>query len=392
MHGKVNSRVALGDSSRANATVRWFSHRVNRVATTPPSLGLQSLKLSPREPIDTTGLERTAKGPLVLLFYDGFERRARRGLLGGLYSQGRRFARYAYRTLRRRQAHTGFYTAFLSLQRSLEMVGCDVRVNDFAAAEARPGYPIGVAGFPTVLQAVDLPNPTIFGPGDFGYPDESVAVAKDERFKILIQPGEWFCDYYRPYCGDKLAPWPVGIDVEAWPDLSGGEKSLDFVVYDKIRWYRDERVPAILDALVAKLRADGRSVEVLRYGDHALGHYRSALSRARALLFLCEHETQGIAYQEALASGVPVLAWDEGVLTDPKQIPFAAPDLKVQSVPYFDERCGMTFKLDEFDKVYPEFWRRLASFRPRDYVLDRLSMEGAARAYLDLYRSIAPGR
>jgi hypothetical protein len=334
-------------------------------------------------------LERTTAGPLVLLFYDGYERVARRGLVGKLYSQGRRIARYLYRHLRRRQVRTGFYTAFLSLERSLRRIGCDVRVNDFAAAQARPNYPVGLTGFPGVLKAVDLPNPVIFGPGDFGYPDEAVAVARDDRFKILIQPGDWYCAFYHPYCGDKLRPWPVGIDTKAWPDLTGRRKTLDFLVYDKIRWRREELKPQILDALITRLQADGRSVEVLRYGDHTLGQYRNALSRARAMLFLCEHETQGIAYQEAMASGVPVLAWDEGVLTDPKQIPFARPGLTVSSVPYFDARCGVTFKLGEFESAYEDFWKRLGEFRPRDYVTEQLSMEGAGRAYLRLYASVA---
>src|SRR5262245_47538838 len=89
-----------------------------------------------KTPANPGALEVTAAGPLVLLFYDGYERHARPGLGGAIYSQARRFARYAYRRLRRRQLRTGFYTAFLSLQRSLKLLGCDVRVNDFTAARA----------------------------------------------------------------------------------------------------------------------------------------------------------------------------------------------------------------------------------------------------------------
>ena len=35
--------------------------------------------------------------------------------------------------------------------------------------------------------------------------------------------------------------------------------------------------------------------------------YRALLRRSKSMLFLCESETQGMAYQEALASNVPVL-------------------------------------------------------------------------------------
>jgi len=65
--------------------------------------------------------------------------------------------------------------------------------------------------------------------------------------------------------------------------------------------------------LVAQIRshlaANGHSVEELRYGSYEESDYRRALSRCRAMIFLCQHESQGIAYQEPLASGVPVFAW-----------------------------------------------------------------------------------
>ena len=36
--------------------------------------------------------------------------------------------------------------------------------------------------------------------------------------------------------------------------------------------------------------------------------YRAALNKCRAMVFLCEHETQGIAYQQALSCDVPIFA------------------------------------------------------------------------------------
>jgi len=36
----------------------------------------------------------------------------------------------------------------------------------------------------------------------------------------------------------------------------------------------------------------------------------AALSRGRSMLFLCEHETQGLAYQQAIAAGLTILDWD----------------------------------------------------------------------------------
>lgn len=333
----------------------------------------------------TKTLHLTSKGPLVLLFYDGYEWRARAGVIGGARSQLKRFARYAYRTVRRKQVQTGFYTAFIALRTALERHGCDVRVNDFATAVAMPNYPIGLAGYPTVLPAVNLPNPVIFGPGDFGSPRCSVAVAAQSNIKLLIQPSDWFRDYYRPSCGNKVVTWFAGIDTEKLADASGHTKSVDVLIYDKIRWHREERFESIIGRLTAHLDSHGLSYRILRYGEHHRGQFAAALKTARSMSFICEHETQGLAYQEALAANVPVFAWDEGEFVDPQLNGDAGPGLAVSSVPYFDRRCGKQFKLLDLEAEFDRFWARLDKFAPREYVIEVLSLELSAQAYLALY-------
>jgi hypothetical protein len=331
--------------------------------------------------------------PTVLLFYDGFELSLRPGLIGYACSHLRQLARYVYRSLRQRQVRTGFYTAFRLLVVSLRRYGCTVRINALGLAARHPDHPIGLAGYPSVLAAADLPNPRLFGPGDYGYPDAAALVARDPRNRILTQPSEWPVELYRGACGNKVRAMFVGIDTEFWPDLSHQRKDLDFVVYDKIRWdhgtVRGSPTPAIVTRTTRLLDQLGLSYVVLRYGAHHLGQFRHALSRARGMIFLCEHETQGIAYQEALASNVPVLALDEGVLADPDQRRFANPDLQVSSVPYFDATCGETFVPAQLEAAMARFMSRLPGYTPRNYVLQHLSMQQAAENYLELYASLA---
>lgn len=327
----------------------------------------------------------------ALLFYDGYELKAEPGLGGALYSNGRRLARYLYRSARRRQTHTGFYTAFLGLRRSLRANGWTVRVNDFDLARANPEHPIGVAGYPSVLEKVRLPNPMVFGPGDYGSGDAAVALAQRDEVRFLTQPCDWAAAFNRPWVGDKGAVLFAGIDTDAWPDLSDRDKGVDVLVYDKIRWRREEREHTVLARTLAGLEAAGLSFRVLRYGHHHISAFRRGLSESRALLFLCEHETQGIAYQEAMASGVPVLAWDEGELVDPHLARLAPPGLAVSSVPYFDDRCGMRFRIEEFEAVLEAFWAARDRFRPRAYVEDQLSLARCGAAYIRLLRQAGLG-
>lgn len=326
---------------------------------------------------------------IVYLFYDGYEVKAAPGFLGGAYSRLRGSARRAWRTLRRRQVYTGFYTAFLCLKRSLEAVGCRVRVNDFKGAARQPEMPIGLAGYPTVLGKVNLTNPIVFGPGDYGSGDDAKRLAACERARILTQPCQWAVDYYRPWVGTRGAVYFAGIDTAAWPDLSERPKTIDFLVYDKIRWHREERETAVLDACLEALTRRGLSYTVLRYGHHHISQFRHDLGRCSAMLFLCEHETQGLAYQEAMSTSMPVLAWDDGVLVDPVQKQLAPPGLTVSSVPYFDGRCGLTFTMTTFEPQLEAFMRERSQYRPRAFVEEQLSLKRSGSLYLTLLDAAA---
>jgi len=103
------------------------------------------------------------------------------------------------------------------------------------------------------------------------------------------------------------------------------------------------------------------------------------------MIFLCEHETQGIAYQQALACGIPILAWDRGgYWQDPEFYPHQVKFGPVTSVPYWDERCGQTFvDAAEFLEELDQFWADLKHYSPREYVLQNLTLEICARQYLE---------
>ncbi|MBU0861736.1 MAG: hypothetical protein KKI16_07135 [Alphaproteobacteria bacterium] len=326
----------------------------------------------------------------VALFYDGFEKQAHDHPFGRLRSDLRGQVRQGYRALRGVQPYTGFYTAFLNLCRSLQARGIEVRVNDFSYARRNPDMPIGLSGYGSVYDRVNLPNPAMFGPGYVPAPKPALEVVQQCNLKIVTLPSEWPCKIWRPTLGDRVHPMFVAIDTDAWPDLGAASKDIDVLIYDKFRWDREARVADILTPLQAHFGARGLSSTVLRYGHHHARQFRAALTRARCMVFLCEHETQGLAYQEALSSGVPILAWDEGELVDPYERKIAPPGLKVSSVPYFDARCGMTFQKADLITAFDRFWGAVPDFAPRDYVLDELSLDAGASRFLSLLGRVHP--
>jgi glycosyltransferase involved in cell wall biosynthesis len=187
--------------------------------------------------------------------------------------------------------------------------------------------------------------------------------------------------------------WFAGVDAEAWPDRSTEPKDLDFLVYDKVLWDRDRQGEALVRPMLDGLGRRGLRYEVVRYGGYDHEVYRSLLGRARALLFLCDHETQGIAYQEAMASGLPVLAWDPGFWADPQWKDCYVTPPPASSVPFFSPSCGERFaELAAFEPALDRFLSRLQVYRPRDYVLDNLSPRRSGELYAEAYFALHPSR
>jgi hypothetical protein len=286
---------------------------------------------------------------------------------------------------------SGFKLWFDLLTLALERVGADVRVNDLRFARSHPEHPVGLVGYPRLLDGWDLPNPAVLGPSLFDHPCAAPHLMDDPRFRYYLLTSEWMLRMFQGTYGDKCGMWHAGIDTSRWKDSAMLPKDLDVLVYDKVRWDRDVLGPDFIEPILQDLADRGLRTEVIRYGQYHHQTYASMLLRSRSLLFLCEHETQGMAYQEALACNVPVLAWDNGYWLDPQRPAFEPDPVPATSVPYFDPSCGERFRnLEDYRSVVPRFLDRLESYRPRDYVEEHLSLTGSARRYLSYYDQLRP--
>ena len=243
-----------------------------------------------------------------------------------------------------------------------------------------------------VLEGYDRPNPIVAGVALTTHPSEWPTLCEDYPIAAYLQHSEWATDVYRPYYGDRCHIWPVGIDTDSWRPSQGVDKEFDFLIYDKIQWNRETIAASMLAAIRRELRARHLTWLEIRYGDYGERDYRRALRACRAMIFLCEHESQGLAYQECLSSGVPILAWDQGWCLDPNRFAWRQPHIPATSVPYFDDRCGLRFRrIEEFRDRLMEFieLERSGGFCPRDYICENLTLEKCARHYVDIANSVA---
>jgi hypothetical protein len=292
------------------------------------------------------------------------------------------------RVIRGPRIPSGIDKVFLNLAAGLKELRIPFRVNP-RWSDIRPHDRVGVLGRDRAcLEGYELPNPIVAGVALMTHPSEWPDLCQKYPVHKYIQHCEWAIDLYRPYFGaERCAIWPVGIDTAAWSPGPAAAKTVDFLLYDKVRWNHDGYDQTLIEPVRTALRNAGCTFEEIRYGAYRPEDYALALTRCRALLFLCEHESQGIAYQEAMSAGLPVLAWDPGEWLDPARMKWGTPHVPATSVPYFDARCGERFPdAAAFPEILGLFLERLRSggYFPRDYMLENLTLAGCARRYVAL--------
>ena len=278
----------------------------------------------------------------------------------------------------------------LSLMKGLDKIGVPYRLNDYNYADKHPDEIACIIGKPQVLFDRKWANPVILGAGIYSHPIECINLFEEyPTVKRFLVPGEWMRKMCEPYYGNKVKAWPVGIDTDEWQPYPS-RKTVDFLIYDKVRWERDKYQQTLIEPILQILDKHGLTYHHIKYGAYTGDELKEKLSQSKAVIFLCEHETQGLAYQQILATNTPILAWDRGGFwQDPYYYPEKVKYSPVSSVPYWDERCGLKFTAAaDFESSLLKFQTDLESFRPRDYVVENLSLAVCAQKYLDIYNEV----
>jgi glycosyltransferase involved in cell wall biosynthesis len=303
--------------------------------------------------------------------------------------------RVVRRVLRGEPEIGGHQRVSLNLRAGLERLGVPYRLNDYDYARRNPHVLVCIVGKAQVLDKMEWKNPILFGAAVFSHPLDDPRLFERRPVRKVLLPGAWMKEMWRPYWNESVAVWPVGIDTDRWQPRAAADKPFDVLLYDKVRWDHERYEAGLIEPIRARLRQAGRSFREIRYGSYREADYQAALAECRTMIFLCEHETQGIAYQQALAAGVPILAWDRGgYWQDPAYFPDKVKFQPVSSVPYWDERCGRTFTaIEAFDDAWQRFWDEFQSGRydPRAYILETLTLEKCAQHYLHQVQSVSDG-
>jgi len=278
-------------------------------------------------------------------------------------------------------------------------VGPDKRGANLLKGLDRIGYPyvvrrhlrstkrLWVNGLPDL--AAHLPRRdvcTVIGPNVWGFGWQVPRRARLEH-ALIIEASE---KSVSQFIGDEgfqrcsVRAWAGGIDTDEFHPPASRRPGRDVLVYTK---HRDPgELPGIIETL---LRHDLRP-SLLMYGNYGEQEYRVALANAAFVVWHGRAESQGFALGEALSCDVPVLVCDHWEEVDAERALrlHVNPGRRLfENAPYFDDRCGLRIDdLDGLSGAVEEMLDRLSEFQPREYVLENLTLEQSARAFVDLWQ------
>ena len=312
--------------------------------------------------------------------------------------RGDRFVRPLIRRLLRpkRTSHSGMQTVVRNFLTGLHRLNIPHTYNRpfFTLGGSRKiiSFGLGING----VKGLARSNPVIAAIG-FPYPAELPDLCEQYNIRKFLQHSDWVLDFVKSaniYPDGIFDLWPAGIDTDKWVpavEVSERDTEAEILIYDKTPRDGAAFDTNLVQPIRAYLRAGNLSCCEVRYGRYSNEEYQAKLRRARAMIFLSAHESQGLAYQECLSCNVPVFAWDQGFWLDPVRHKYGRPVVRATSVPFFDERCGSRFRdFGEFAAGFGPFLEqaRSGAFRPREFILENLTIEKSTRRMLEIYDSI----
>ena len=198
-----------------------------------------------------------------------------------------------------------------------------------------------------------------------------------------LQPSDWVVNLWKEYEDGRkldLCVCPFGVDTDRFNETNH-EK-------DKVFIYFKRRKPEELEYLRDFLGKKGINFRIFDYvSGYNEYEYLDYLQKSKYGIILDSHESQGFAIEEALSCNVPLMVWNVRTLS--QEYGSNYPNTFATSIPYWDGRCGEYFyDKNELELSFNKFVSKVEKkeYKPREYVLENLSMEVCERRFMNLFK------
>jgi len=195
-----------------------------------------------------------------------------------------------------------------------------------------------------------------------------------QYYNKLIVPSQWVKDLLILKFGvseSKISIWPVGIkESKLHRDIK-----YDCLLYSKRRSQLE------VDKAIELLERNNLSYNIVSYGTYSESNFEVIMSQSRFCFLVNGSESQGIAVQEMMSSGLPMFVWDVNEWNDQGE----EYKVKCSSVPYWDKNCGEKFFYEyEMDETFSKFYDKISSYSPKEFITRNLSYERSVQILMEI--------
>lgn len=223
----------------------------------------------------------------------------------------------------------------------------------------------------------------IFGPHFSVFPDNKFYRITNSNNAIYTIPSKWCKDYWVSLssCNENFIQiLPFGVDTIKFNEIKKKQDKTEIFVYFK------SRHPNELVYLETFLKEKNIKYKLFSYQNkYNEQDYLECLQNSKYGIILDAHESQGFAVEEALSCNVPLLVWNVNNLNQEYNQNY--PSIPATSIPYWDDRCGEYFyNQNELEESFNKFISKLETYKPREYILQHISIEKCEEKLLNLIK------
>jgi hypothetical protein len=231
----------------------------------------------------------------------------------------------------------------------------------------------------------------IYGPQFFVFPDDQ----NHPLHKHTYERGRFFYNSLSPWVKtlhEQFAPnlslkfitCPFGLDVDSIRTVPPPSQRSKVMIYFK------HRHPDICNKVIQFLCSKNIDYDLIQYGSYNDADFKNRLQNTKFVIWVGSHESQGFAFQETLASNVPILLWDVRSMHDEYSNRWVyksySQPLIATTANVWSPECGIKiFNENELESSFNEMNTKIDTFSPRMIIESAVSLKAA---YQNLLASI----
>jgi len=223
----------------------------------------------------------------------------------------------------------------------------------------------------------------LYGPQFFVFPDDpnhpihQYSYESGRFFYNSLSPWvKTIHEQFAPKLSLKFVTCPFGLDIDSIRQVPPPNQRSKVMIYFK------HRNPDQCNSVIRFLLSKNIEYELIQYGYYRDEEFKNKLQNTTFVIWVGSHESQGFAFQETLASNVPILLWDVRSMHDEYSNGWVyrsyTQPLIATTANVWSPECGIKFfEENQLESAFNEMNSKIEKFNPRSVIESRVSLKTA---------------